>query len=97
MEDLENKKECGCGMHGHMDGHGFHHCGKHHLVKIILKLVIVIIIFWCGFKLGEITGNIRAERGDRMMDRGNLGMMRINDFSNMPTTNTGVPTAVPVK
>jgi hypothetical protein len=61
--DEVNKKECGCGegkcgCGGHMHGHG-----KHCLVKMILKIVIIILIFWCGFKLGAITGSIRAGEG----------------------------------
>lgn len=81
-----------CGCMGHMHGcHG----GRHHLVKIILKLFIVIIIFWCGFKLGEITGSIRAEYG-----RGNsFGMMnRYNNYSNnLPNSNGGTSTPAPAQ
>ena len=58
---------CGCG----------HHHGKHGLVKMILKLIIIIIIFWCGYQLGNITGYIRAEGGLGIMsNRANFGMMR---------------------
>ena len=78
MENLD-KKQCECGMHSAgsmMDCHGCHG-GKHHLIKIILKLVILIIIFWCGFKLGEITGYIKSasrsqDSGFRMIDRSNF-------------------------
>jgi len=73
--DEVNKKECGC-------GEGKCGCGpmgpirgcpgrKCHLVKVILKLVILIIIFWCGFKLGQMTGFIQAGYGHT-----NYGMMR---------------------
>src|ERR1035437_3109509 len=70
MENLD-KKQCGdngcksscqggtCGEMHSMSGCGGCHGGKHHLKKMILKLIIVILIFWCGFKLGEITGSIR--------------------------------------
>ena len=79
MDEL-NKKECGCGEGkcgcggpmGHMHGHG-----KRCLVKMILKIVIVILIFWCGFKLGAITGSIRAVEGH------GYGMMR--GGYNLPT------------
>lgn len=95
MENVDkvDKKECGCGMH-FMHGCGCH-CGKHHLVKIILKIIIVILIFWCGFKLGNITGTIKAESGQHRMannSRGNFGMMHKNYFNNMPTANPGTPT-----
>jgi hypothetical protein len=92
MENVE-KKECECGMHS-MGGHGCHG-GKCHLVKIILKIFIVILIFWCGFKLGDMTGSIRSESGHRMMNRGNFGMMHENSFGNMPNANIGAPTTAP--
>ena len=61
----------GCGCHG----------GKHHLVKMILKLIIVMLIFWFGFSLGQMTGFIKAEGGRGMMMRGGnvgWGMMQGN-------------------
>jgi hypothetical protein len=76
MENMEKKCEGGCkcgscgGMQQGMGGCGCHHGGRHHLMKMILKLVIVIIIFWCGFKLGEMTGFIQAQYGRGMMMRG---------------------------
>jgi len=93
--DETNKKECGCGegkcdcggKMGHMHGC----CGKHHLVKIILKLIIVIIIFWCGFKLGMITGSIRGGEV-----RGNYGVMR--GVYNLPNNGgTVAPTLTPAQ
>jgi len=94
MENMD-KKECGdvcknsscsgcCGGMGCM--HGMHGCcgRKRHLLKIILKIVIVIIIFSCGFKLGEMTGIIRAEYG-RV---NNFGMMR---YTNLPVNGVQVP------
>jgi hypothetical protein len=84
-----------------MMGHGCHG-GKHYLVKIILKIVIVILIFWCGFKLGEMTGFIKASSGERVNVRSGFGMMRGNlgNYSNSaPVTNpsTGTPTPVPTQ
>jgi hypothetical protein len=88
-----------CGHHGC--------CGKHHLVKIILKIFIVILIFWCGFQLGQESGFIKATYGREM--RGSehqYGMMQSggwNNYSNtqvVPTT-PGIPTTqapmIPVK
>ena len=77
--NMENKKceDCAkgvcqggscCGMHS-MWGHGCHG-GKHHLVKMILKIIIVILIFWCGFRLGETTGFIKAQLGYGTIQRG---------------------------
>ncbi len=110
MENLDKKQsednvckdcsqgKCCCGMHG---GHGFYG-GKHHLVKIILKLFIIIIIFWCGFRLGEITGSIRGAYGRGMMNRNDYGMMRGYDYyNNIPSNANGgttpAPTPTPVK
>jgi hypothetical protein len=61
-----------CGMHMH----GYHD-GKFHLVKMLLKLIIVMIIFFFGFKLGMLTGFINAEYGRDMTGfGGGWGMMR---------------------
>ncbi len=81
-----------------MCGHGCHG-GKRHLVRMILKLIIVIIIFWCGFKLGEISGSIRAEYGHKTFERGDFGMMRGGNygyFQNPSDVNGGVETPAPV-
>ncbi len=69
MEDKENKEfkdecseckfggcpECGHG-HGHMHGHMWcHHC--HHgfrFVRLIIGFLILVFVFWAGFKLGEL-------------------------------------------
>jgi hypothetical protein len=96
MENMD-KKECGCGegkcmcggAMGHM--HGCH--GKYHLVKVILKLVIIIIIFWCGFSLGQITGSIRAgygRAGAGMMLRGGYNLP-VNGGSTVVTPATPTP------
>ena len=85
MENTDKKvcgEGCKCGACGNMGGMGcggYHH-GKFHLVKVILKLIIIILIFWCGFKLGAITGAIRAEEYGHgmMMQRGGYGMMNMN-------------------
>lgn len=49
--------------------------GRHGLIRVILMMVVVIIIFCTGFKLGRIVGFINAQgdfdkhmmRGDHMM------------------------------
>jgi len=66
----------GCGCHG----------GRHHLFKMLLKIVIVILIFWSGFKLGVITGAIRGEYGRGGYDS---GMMR--GYYNNPPVNGAAP------
>lgn len=103
MENLDKKQGegmcAGCGQCGYCSGMGhMHGChgGRHHLLKIILKLLIVIIIFWCGFKLGVITGSIRGG----YVRENNFGMMRgYNNYSNnvpLPNPSGGVP-ALPTK
>lgn len=105
MENLDKKqceenggKKCChggscCGM-SLMSGHECHG-GKHHLAKVILKLIIIIIIFCSGFRLGEITGSIKAERG--YGNRGGFGMMRGYYNSEIPNINGAeqIPTQVP--
>jgi len=103
MENMD-KKQCGdacdckgschngmCGGFGQMGGCGCHGGRHHHLIKVILKLFIVIIIFWCGFKLGVITGSIQAGYGRQI---GNVsGMMRGYNYSNgVLNSGSGTPT-----
>jgi hypothetical protein len=97
MENMD--KKCGCsvcqnggscgGMQPMCGGHGCCH-GKHHLVKMILKIFIVIIIFWCGFQLGQESGFIKATYGREMMRGGNYqyGITQNGGWNN--------PVAVPV-
>jgi hypothetical protein len=103
MENMNmEKKNCACGgsCGGNCGGgcgmqmHGCH-SGKYHLMKMILKIVIIILIFWCGFKLGEMTGFVRAEYGrGTMMDGGGFGMMR-GGYSGNGMMNPGTGTATP--
>jgi len=91
---------CGCGMHG-MHGHGCHgfHGGRHGFFRIIIKLLIIIIIFSAGFKLGEMSGFFKAQYGYGF-ERGGFGMMgRYNyDNSNAVTLpSNGITTPVPAK
>lgn len=84
------KKVCGCEggcSCGVMHGMGVcHYHGKNHLIKIILKLVIVMLIFGFGFKLGEISGSIRGFHGGRgMMDRDG-GYRMMQGYGNLDNT-----------
>lgn len=95
MENIEKKegenmcKSSGCG--GCCSGvgcmHGMHGChgGRRHLLRLILKIVIVIIIFSCGFKLGEMTGIIRSGYGHG----NNFGTIR--GYTNLPVNGVQVP------
>ena len=67
------------------------HCHK----KMILKIVIFILIFWCGFKLGEITGFIRAQlEGGMMSDRVNMRMMMHGGYENEMQNGYGTPSMI---
>ena len=103
MENMD-KKECGCGDGKCMCGgamgyrHGCH--GRHHLVKIILKLVILIIVFWCGYHLGMMTGFLKAEYGRGMMtrDMSGYGTMRGGYLGGASTVSPATPvTPVPAQ
>jgi hypothetical protein len=103
MENID--KKCGCsacqaggscgGAQPMCGGHGC--CGKHHLVKMILKIFIVILIFWCGFTLGQEAGFIKATYGREMMRGGyqQYGMMQSGGWNN-DSLNNIPPTAAPV-
>jgi hypothetical protein len=100
MENMD-KKECGCGMGGcgmgHMGGCGCYG-GKHHLLRVVLKILIVILIFWCGFRLGELTGTIRGEYGRIEMMHGERGSFGDYGYDSgmMQGWNGGVQTPVQV-
>jgi hypothetical protein len=92
MENEEKKCEEGCkekcgGCRGmtFMSAHGCHGGKCHHLIKIILMLVIVMMIFCFGFKLGSITGSIREGRYEhsRSFNKGGYGMMRGYGYGNL--------------
>ena len=108
MENVEKKCEEGCckekyggcpGM-AFMNAHGCHGGKCHHLIKIILMLIIVMMIFCFGFKLGSITGSVREAQHEnsRSFNRGGYGMMRgynySNDFQN-ENFGTQAPTQTP--
>lgn len=105
MENLDKKEggencckdgTCHHGM-GCMGGHGCHGChgGRHHLVKIILKLFIIIIIFSCGYHLGVIVGSIHGEGGYRT-ERDGYGMMRgYDNYEIVPGVNSATPATTP--
>jgi hypothetical protein len=107
MENMDKKVCSGCGNSSCTCGgsmgmgcmHGFHHHGKYGLMRMILKIVIVILIFWCGFKLGNIVGYVRAESGrgammQRDFNNGGYGMMH-GGYSNISPTTSSVTPAVP--
>jgi len=83
-----------------MGGHGCH--GKKYcLLKMVLKIVIIILIFWTGFKLGEMTGFIKANLGSGTGNNGSW-MMRGLNYPNkalnqnngvIPPVNSGAPVA----
>jgi hypothetical protein len=49
-ETCENCQDC-CGCGGHY--HGFH---KYFVLRWVLGIVILIIVFWLGMKIGEFKG-----------------------------------------
>ena len=96
-----DKKVCGCAGACHCHG------GVFHLMKVILKIFIMILIFWAGFKLGQESGFIRASYGREMM-RGNYGYQMMGssgwnntDYNNIippvPTQTTPITPATPAK
>ena len=80
--------------------------GKNHTMHMILKVLLLALIFMCGFKLGMVTGYIGHgyERGG-MMGRGvygqnfdgqGYGMMRgYKNVQAVPATTT--PATTPAK
>ena len=113
MENVEKKCEGKCegqcgqcqgGCHGmaFMGAHGCHGGKCLHLLKIILKLIIIMMIFSFGFKLGVITGSVRGLQGEsRISNRGGYGMMQGYRSGNLEFNNASggvqVPVQAPVK
>ncbi len=83
--------------HMHMNGmccHGY--MGGHKLIKIIIGLIILVVVFWAGVKIGEIGAlyGVYSPRGIYMM-RGIspdswYGMM--GGYYALPTSTTAAPT-----
>ena len=74
-------------------GNGCGGCGgSHHTMHMILKVVLLALIFMCGFKLGMVTGYIghNYERGG-MMDYNYSGKMMRGNYEKSTTTTTVVP------
>jgi hypothetical protein len=105
MENMDKKEGgcacscsggCGCDMRsmgGCMHMHGCHG-GKRHAMRMLIKIVIVIIIFWCGFSIGQMIGFIKAETGRGL--GGGFGMMRgYNYFNNNLPSGAGSGTVTP--
>ena len=108
MENVEKKCEgkyegqcgqCQGGCHGmaFMGAHGCHGGKCHHLLKIILKLIIIMMIFCFGFKLGVITGSLRGNGEGRTFNRGGYGMMQGYRSSNLEFNNVGGGTQIPIQ
>lgn len=99
MENID-KKNCGemcghscaggsCGGSCGMQMHGCHG-GRRHIVRMILKLILIALIFCFGFNLGQMTGFIKAEYGRGINNYG-YGMMRgynSNGIIQTPVTPT---------
>jgi len=53
------------------------HGGKMRLVfllRVLVMVVILMVVFWCGFCLGCLRGSLnRAHRGYQMMEQGGCG------------------------
>ena len=83
------KNMCNCG-----GGMGMHYDHKLHVMKVLLKLLVLGLVFFFGFHLGEITGFIKASIGPGMMPRPNTfyatGMMQ-------NSTVTPLPPPIPIK
>jgi hypothetical protein len=64
---------CGCGM-CNCNKMGMMRGGRCHLLKKLILLIILIIVFWFGTKLGELKALMQYSRGEHTV------MMRGNDM-----------------
>jgi hypothetical protein len=60
MAREEQKQKCMCGCDGSGSGCmcGWHH--GHMLFRMLIGLIILVIVFWFGVKLGELRESIRG-------------------------------------
>ena len=90
---------CGAGSCG---GKWGHHCGKIHLLKKVVMLLVLLVVFWFGTKFGELKSMMRysygqsftSENGDygygyRMM--GNWNKLYTDGTAKAPATGTQTP------
>ncbi len=54
--------------------HGY--CGKYHGARVLLKIALVVIIFWLGFTFGRMVGFLGGNYGYHMYGGPGYDMMR---------------------
>ncbi|MDE1919568.1 MAG: hypothetical protein KGH56_02595 [Patescibacteria group bacterium] len=60
-KEMQGKEECGgCGGCGH--GMGCH--GHARWARILVKVLVMLFVFWAGIQLGELKGILYAEYGN---------------------------------
>jgi len=59
MEKENNKAEGGCAMCNMMNGMQ----GHKHWMHLIIKIAIVVFIFWAGVQFGELKGMLHGNYG----------------------------------
>jgi len=80
MEEMNKKEHKGmCDCYG--TGTHMHHGMTRRLVLLIL---VVVLAFWLGMKLGEIKGYILADRGYSPMHQRGMMMYDSEDRKQMP-------------
>jgi hypothetical protein len=81
-EKMEGGNTCNCGchkMHGMMGGR--------HIAKKIVMILVLIVVFWFGTKLGELRTLMEYSRGSHMMMDGGYGSrMMTTPATAMPGT-----------
>lgn len=67
MENNETQEHSGdckckcpmcCGHHDHGMCRGMH--GPHFWIRVIVKILVAIFIFWCGVQFGELRGMLHG-------------------------------------
>jgi hypothetical protein len=78
-EGMEGSKHCeGCGMMGKGAWHYEHSKMRFlYLLRVLVMLIILIIVFMCGFRLGSLTSMLRSG------SRRTYPMMQQGEYSNV--------------
>jgi hypothetical protein len=92
-EKKDGMNTCNC-RYGCCRNHGMMGGRHHYVAKRILGIIVLLVVFWFGTKLGELRTLMQYSRGSHMMMGGSTGygsygnrMMMVNPATTTtPTT-----------